>query len=114
MLCFHFPILKHFTAHLATVLLAAAYIHPPAIQGFLLLPLFHFQLFFFLLESMGGNGFVVCLGWVLVPSVVSRCVRVSLDVFQRSMRVTLNLVAAKSKCSKSLAPAKQSKSRDLL
>lgn len=41
-------------------------------QGFLLLPLFHTQLFFFLLESMGGNAFVLCLGWVLVPSVTTR------------------------------------------
>lgn len=39
---------------------------------FLLLPLFHFQLFFFLLESMGGNGFVACLCWALVPSVTTR------------------------------------------
>ena len=39
---------------------------------FVMLPLFHFQLFFFLLESMGGNGFVVCLCWGLVPSVTTR------------------------------------------
>lgn len=39
---------------------------------FFLLPLFHFQLFFFLLESMGGNGFVACLCWALVPSVTTR------------------------------------------
>ncbi|CAM9744307.1 unnamed protein product, partial [Hapterophycus canaliculatus] len=45
------------------------------LQGFLLLPLFHFQLFFFLLESMGGSDFVLCLAWVLVPSVVSRVPR---------------------------------------
>lgn len=38
----------------------------------LLLPLFHFQLFFFLLESMGGDGFMACLGWALVPSVLTR------------------------------------------
>lgn len=41
---------------------------------FILLPLFHFQLFFFLLESMGGNGFVACLCWALVPSVTTRYV----------------------------------------
>ena len=41
---------------------------------FTLLPLFHFQLFFLLLESMGGNLSVACLAWVVVPSAVTRCV----------------------------------------
>ncbi|CAM9104848.1 unnamed protein product, partial [Pylaiella littoralis] len=45
------------------------------LAGFLLLPLFHTQLFFFLLESMGGNVFMLCLGWVLVPSLVIRIPR---------------------------------------
>ncbi|CAN0072493.1 unnamed protein product, partial [Ectocarpus fasciculatus] len=45
------------------------------LQAFSLLPLFHFQLFFFLLESMGGNGFVLCLAWVIVPSVATRVPR---------------------------------------
>lgn len=38
----------------------------------LLLPVFHFQLFFFLLQSMGGNGFIGCLAWALVPSLLTR------------------------------------------
>ncbi|CAN0029032.1 unnamed protein product, partial [Ectocarpus sp. 13 AM-2016] len=42
------------------------------LAAFSLLPLFHFQLFFFLLESMGGNGFVLCLAWVIVPAVATR------------------------------------------
>ncbi|CBJ32797.1 hypothetical protein Esi_0375_0013 [Ectocarpus siliculosus] len=45
------------------------------LAAFSLLPLFHFQLFFFLLESMGGNGFVLCLAWVVVPSVATRVPR---------------------------------------
>ncbi|CAM9644931.1 unnamed protein product, partial [Ectocarpus sp. 6 AP-2014] len=44
------------------------------LAAFSLLPLFHFQLFF-LLESMGGNGFVLCLAWVVVPSVATRVPR---------------------------------------
>lgn len=45
--------------------------------GFLLLPLFHLQLFFFLLESMGGSGFIACVGWALVPSITTRWADVS-------------------------------------
>ncbi|CAM9995706.1 unnamed protein product, partial [Ectocarpus sp. 4 AP-2014] len=45
------------------------------LAAFSLLPLFHFQLFFFLLESMGGNSFVLCLAWVIVPSVATRVPR---------------------------------------
>lgn len=39
----------------------------------LLLPLFHFQLFFFLLQSMGGNGFIACVAWAVAPSLLTRC-----------------------------------------